>query len=94
MTTTELGSAERAPCEGECSRYLRNVLVFLGESGWFSDGFFFFSVVERGKSINHCLRTSVTKVFLKEVTSLMFELTNILRCCVNLHFLMLCQVKF
>lgn len=56
-------------------KVLTEHLFFLGESGWFSNVIFFFSVILRwGEVYNHHLRIDITKISLKGVTSLMFEM--------------------
>lgn len=71
----QLANTKRASCEGEMFKVLKEHMVFLGESGWFSNVIFFFSVILRwGEVYNHHLRIGITKISLKGVTSLMFEM--------------------
>lgn len=39
----QLADTQRASCEGEMVKVLKEHLVFLGESGWFSNVIFFSS---------------------------------------------------
>lgn len=72
----QLANTQRVSFEGEMVKVLKEHLVFLGESGWFSNVIFFFSVIlSGGKSIITTLGwIGVTKISLKGVTSLMFEM--------------------